>query len=153
MRIFLELDITHKSNVLILLTRVNLILLTRFTASPPQSYEDICRTWYYSQVYCLDITHKTQLDITHKLYNITTSIIRIFVGLDITHKFIVLILLTRLSLILLTSFTTSPPQSYEDICRTWYYSHVYCLDITHKTQLDITHKIYNITTSIIWGYL
>ena len=111
----------------------NLILLT------------ILLSWYYSQdsAWCYS-QYLQHHHINH---------MRIFVGLDITHKSTVLILLTKFSLILLTRFTTSPPQSYEDICRTWYYSQIYCLDITHKTQLDITHNLYNITTSIIWGYL
>ena len=57
----------------------------------------------------------------------------IFVGLHITHKYTLLILHTSLL--------------------TWYYSQVYSINITHKILLDITHKIYNITTSVIWEYL
>jgi len=59
MRIFVGLDITHKSTTFILLTR---------------------QTWYYTQVHrvditqksSLDITHKTHIDITNKLYNTTS---------------------------------------------------------------------------------
>ena len=39
----------------------------------------------------LGITHKSQLDITHKIYHLNHM--RIFVVLDITHNSIVLILL------------------------------------------------------------
>ena len=41
------------------------------TTSPPQSYEDICRT---TQVYCLDITHKT-------LQHHHLNHMRVFIGL------------------------------------------------------------------------
>ena len=152
MRIFVELDITHKSTVLILLTRLYLILHTSFTdlillTTLLSCYYSQEFTWYYTQVllpwyYSQDSVWYYSQSLQHHHLNH----MRIFVGLD---KSTVLILLTRLTLILLTRFTASPPQSYEDVCRT---TQVYCLDITHKTQLDITHKLYNITTSIIWGY-
>ena len=63
-----------------------LVRLHKSIASPAQSYEDIGRT---TQVYCLDITHK---NLQHHHLNY----MRIYVGLDITHKYIVLILLISL---------------------------------------------------------
>ena len=75
MRIFVGLDITHKSTTFILLTR---------------------QTWYYTQVHrvditqksSLDITHKTHIDITNKLYNTTSppQLDEDTYWLDMTHK-------------------------------------------------------------------
>ena len=84
---------------LILLTRLNLILLTSFTdlillTSLLSWYYSQDSAWYYSQA----LQH-------HHLNHMM-----LFVGLDINHKSIVLILLTRLDLILLTSLLS------------WYYS-------------------------------
>ena len=73
-------------------------------------HEDICRTWYYSQIYCLGITHNTHLILhttlltwyysqasnwyySHGLQHHHLNHMGIFVGLHTTHKYTVLILL------------------------------------------------------------
>ena len=139
MRILLGL---HKPTVHLNHMRI-FVGLHKSIVSPPQSYEDTCRT---TKVYCLDITYKTlqhhhlnHMGIFVGLHKSTIHLnhMRIFVGLRKStvhlnhmrifvgiHKSTVLILLTRLSLTLLTIFTASPPQSYEDICRT---TQVYCI--------------------------
>ena len=117
MRIFVGLDITHKSTILMLLKIIYLILHTSLL------------TWYHSQVYCIDITHKTQLDITHKIISITGGPCHRVPSMRILY------------LILLTSLWLDKKHksqymrhhlNHMKIHRTWYDSQVW-LDITHKS--------------------